>query len=920
MKRFRLLILFIFILIPLVLTACGDTDKLKTPFGADVEMTSLTFTWHEVKGARLYTIEITPEGKNPVEVDYSKNRYPLTSLEPGKYQLRVKANGKNGESKDSDWSEPIPFEREEECGLEFSLNSDGKSYTVKSKGDATGDIVIPDTYRTYPVTAVGYKAFFNKGDVTGISFGKYITEIGDFAFGNCSYITELTLPDGLTSIGESAFANCRLIDGDVFIPGSVEVISKGAFANCIDVDSFYFEEGIKRIETSAFSSCNDLTYVYLPDSVEYLGTSAFSMCNGVTSVDLGNGVKTIDNYSLSALPSLTEITIPDSVTSIGDGAFYKCIALTTVNLGNGVGHIGKGAFEDTALFNPTEDEENEVYVGSWLIGLRDYDVQSFTVREGTTAIAAYTFYGNKSIVKVSLPASVTRIDTAAFAMSSITSAVIGEGVKYIGDEAFLGCGYLSTVILGSYDADEAKIKRSSLEVIGNSVFKNCIGLSKIEMPSSLETVGSNTFLYSGLHYSASTGVVYAGNWVVGYNGVITDTVDIREDTVGISNYAFYSCAALRYITIPSTVRTIGKGAFYNCESLLSVELPSTLEIIEDYTFYRCLSMKIPSLPLYLRSIGRSAFYKCGSNVEAKFTDTANDVLILPDTLTYIGAYAFYGCGYREDASISDEANYNYYGIDEIIFGDNLKTVGDHAFSGFSSLQKVSLGNTQYLGNNAFYMCESLTYADLGYSMIEIGQKAFYRCERLADVSVPNTLVKVGARAFYKCISLRSASLLGVEYIGDYAFFGNTALTEVQLSPALYHIGKQAFRNCCELSAVTLGDDVEYIGGHAFYGNHSLTVYVSKGAITENWSTTWNSSHRPVIFGCEMAEDDGHIISFTKSNVQNLNQSNLISAPVWVGYSFIGWDEDENATIPTYASPDFSQAADGVTLYAIWVKD
>ena len=440
------------------------------------------------------------------------------------------------------------------------------------------------------------------------------------------------------------------------------------------------------------------------------------------------------------------------------------------------------------------------------------------------------------------------------------------------------------------------------------------------MPSSLETVGSNTFLYSGLHYSASTGVVYAGNWVVGYNGVITDTVDIREDTVGISNYAFYSCAALRYITIPSTVRTIGKGAFYNCESLLSVELPSTLEIIEDYTFYRCLSLKIPSLPLYLRSIGRSAFYKCGSNVEAKFTDTANDVLILPDTLTYIGAYAFYGCGYREDASISDEANYNYYGIDEIIFGDNVKTVGDHAFSRFSSLKKVSLGNTQYLGNNAFYMCESLTYADLGYSMIEIGQKAFYRCERLADVSVPNALVKVGARAFYKCISLRSASLLGVEYIGDYAFFGNTALTEVQLSPALYHIGKQAFRNCCELSAVTLGDNVEYIGGHAFYGNHSLTVYVSKGAITENWSTTWNSSHRPVIFGCEMAEDDGHIISFTKSNVQNLNQSNLISAPVWVGYSFIGWDEDENATIPTYASPDFSQAADGVTLYAIWVKD
>lgn len=920
MKRFRLLILFILILIPLILTACDDGGRLKTPFGPEVEITSLTFCWREVEGARIYTIEITPEGGSPTEVTYSKNRYPLSSLAPGKYELRVKANGKDGESKDSEWSMAIPFEREAECGLEFSLNPDGESYTVKGKGSATGNIVIPDTYRAYPVTAIGYKAFFNKSDVTGISFGKNITEIGDFAFGNCSYLTSLTLPEGLRSIGESAFASCRLIDGDVIIPGSVEVISKSAFAYCIGVDTFYLEEGIKRIEATAFSSCAEITSIILPDSIEYVGAHAFAMCTGITSVDLGDGVKVIDDYALSALGSITAIRIPNSVTSIGEGCFYNCTKLASVELGNKIEHIGKGAFQDTALFAPVENGENEVYVGSWLIGLRDYSVPSFSLREGTTAIAAYTFYGNDSIIKVTLPESVERIDKAAFAMSSITAVIIGEGVKYIGDEAFAGCAYLSTVILGSYDSDAGSIKRSSLEEIGKSVFKNCIGLMRTEMPSSLKRVGSNAFLYSGLHYSASSGVVYAGNWVVGYNGYLTDTVDIREGTVGISSYAFYTAEVLRYIDIPSSVMIIGEGAFYNCESLMTVSLPAALEVIEDYTFYRCLSLKIPSLPLYLRSIGRSAFYKCGSNVEAKFTDTQNDVLTLPDTLTSIGNYAFYGCGYREDASISEEIIYNYYGIDEIVFGNNVQSVGSYAFANFHSIKKVSLSSTKYVGNNAFYQCSSLVIADLGGSLTELGSKAFYRCEKLKSVYTPNTLTWVGARAFYKCFSLESISLVGVEYIGDYAFFADAALTSVYLSDELEYIGKQAFRSCTELTAITIGSSVEYIGSHAFYGDRSLTLYVSASAIPNTWNASFNSSHRPVVFNCEIAEDGGYITSIKNAAVLNLNQSNAVSAPVRAGYKFIGWDEDPSTTLPTYTSSDPSGAADGVTLYAIWASE
>lgn len=920
MKRFRLLILLILILIPTLLVSCTRSEELKAPFGAEVEMTSLTLKWHGVRGARLYTIKITPEGEPSYEVVYSKTSYPLESLKPGKYELRVKANGKDGESLDSDWSTAVEFEREAECGMEFTLNPDGKSYTVSGKGTVTADVVIPDTYRTYPVTAVGYKAFFNKSDITSITFGSHVTSIGDFAFGNCSYITSLTLPQGLTHIGESAFASCRLLDGEIIIPGGVKVISKSAFAYCMNIDAFYLEEGVKRIEKTAFSSCTEIKSISLPDSIEYVGEHAFAMCENISSVDLGEGVKVLDSYSLSALPTLKSVKIPDSVTVIGEGAFYNCSALAAVEVGDNIEEIGKGAFQSTALFAPVESGENEVYVGTWLIGLRDCSATSFTLRENTTAIASYTFYGNKSIVKVNIPDSVVRIGKAAFSGSHITSAVLGEGVKHLGDEAFLGCGYLSTVILGSYNADEGTIRRSSLISIGNSAFKNCIGIMKIEMPSSLKSVGSNAFLYSGLHFTASSGVVYAGGWAVGYNGNVSDTVFIKEDTVGIADYAFYACKPLREISIPMSVRTIGTGAFYNCESLIRVELPSTLEVIEDYTFYCCQSLEIPALPLYLRSIGRSAFYQCGTNIEAKFRDTENDVLIIPSTVTSIGDYAFYGCGYRENASISEQINYTYYGIDEIVFGDGVKSIGDYAFRDFSSIKRIDLGNVEYIGGYAFYGCESLAEVDFGDSLIEIGQKAFYKCENLIRVNAPDTLVKIGARAFYKCTSLESCALGGVEYIGDYAFYGNTALTAVYLSDSTKSIGKQAFRNCCELASITLGDKVEYVGAHAFYADRNLTVYISHQAVTDKWDNRWNSSYRPTVLKCEIAKAGGHVISIQKTDIENLNQYSTLSAPAREGYNFIGWDTDANATEPTYTHESLYEADGGAVLYAIWVAE
>ena len=55
-------------------------------------------------------------------------------------------------------------------GLEFTLNEDGKSYSV-SKGTFTKtQLFVPNTYNGLPVTSIGNYAFYNCTSLTSIEF------------------------------------------------------------------------------------------------------------------------------------------------------------------------------------------------------------------------------------------------------------------------------------------------------------------------------------------------------------------------------------------------------------------------------------------------------------------------------------------------------------------------------------------------------------------------------------------------------------------------------------------------------------------------------------------------------------------------------------------------------------------------------
>ncbi|MBQ2793607.1 MAG: leucine-rich repeat domain-containing protein [Clostridia bacterium] len=910
MKLIRLLTLCLSLLCIIPLVACGRGDSPSAPEDVRVEYETLTLRWSEVKGARIYNVRIEGEGIDTVTKETSRSYYSLEYLPAGKYSLSVRTVGKD--SSRSSFSETVEFIRDEECGLVLELTDGG--YCVTDRGDATGVVEIPATYRQRPVVSIGDEAFFNAADITEVIIPDGVRSIGAFAFSSCSYLEKVNIPDSVVSIGESAFSGCRMLKGTLRLPSGLTEISKGAFAYCSGIREIEFGEGIVYIGENAFTDLSDLERIVLPSSLEKIGGFAFAACADVTEIVFPEGLTEIGEFAFSKALSLTSVELPDSLLKIGKGAFYHSSLLSEVRLGESVCEIGDSAFLETALYNGAQD--NEIYVGDWFIGLKSTDAISLSIREGTVGIANSALYANQYITAVVLPDTVRYIGSNAFAVSNLVSIVTGSGITEIGAQAFLYCERLIDVALGSYDYVNQCIRESSLLSIGDYAFMNCTKLARIQIPDTVRDIGAYAFRGTDMYNSATTGAVYAGNWIVDFNKTVTADIAVDKGTVGIARYAFYNCTELKSIKIDNSVKVICKGAFYNCTALESVTLPDTLAKIEDYVFYSCSSLRITSLPPMLKEIGRSAFYMCGTS-DNYVGDTDSDRLEIPVGVTKIGDYAFFGCGYRTADAIG--GNTQTVGIDTVIMGDKLEYVGKSAFRGFASLKSVVIAGACEIGESAFYGCESLNSITVASSLVKIGERAFYKCGELAFAEFPDTLTEVGAYAFYGCESLVSVRLgRGVTEIGNGAFMSCLVLSDLRLPSTLISIGEQAFRSCGSLTYLALGAGIENIGAHAFYACDSLTLYVDASLDVSDFSEGWNSTFVPAVLGCEISAE-GFVLSVLggESTVLNGFSDVTLSAPKMEGCVFLGWSSYEDAAEAEYPTSKLLELAAGQRLYSVF---
>lgn len=217
-----------------------------------------------------------------------------------------------------------------------------------------------------PVTAIRDMAFFNCGDLTGITFSSTssspsnVTSIGMMAFDSCLGLTSITFPASLTTIGDGAFQTTGLTS--VTIPQNVTNIGVAPFAFCnnltsieVDVNNPNYDsrnncnaiiqkEGdvliqgcpntiipnnVTIIDKKAFYDFSGLTEINIPESVTVIGESAF-IGTGLTEITFPEGLQVIGTSAFSYCENLNTAIIPSTVIYIGDNAFYNCSNLTTV--------------------------------------------------------------------------------------------------------------------------------------------------------------------------------------------------------------------------------------------------------------------------------------------------------------------------------------------------------------------------------------------------------------------------------------------------------------------------------------------------------------------------------------------------------------------------------------------------------------
>lgn len=522
----------------------------------------------------------------------------------------------------------------------------------------------------------------------------------------------------------------------------------------------------------------------------------------------------------------------------------KCGENVTWSLDQATGVLkisGTGAMYD---YNDIDDRPWESY---------EWYVKSVTIGDGITHIGKYSLFG-LDMKELSIPNSVISIGRYAceycyylenlYIPSSITSIEYGAfgSIGEISGNLEVNISDLNAwlkIDFKNEDANPASFAKSfklnggeitnltipaGVETIKPYTFYNCANIINIDVPESLVCVGEHAFEGTGWYNNQEDGVVYIGKNLFNHKGetVTTKSIDIKEGTVSISNYAFFRCSGLESISCPSSLRYIGVGAFRGHSTLRNIKLNEGLEVIDNDAFWNSKLEEI-EIPSTVKKIGEIAFN--GTNL-AKFK--------IPASVVSIGEKAFYGLK-NLSSIVVDENNPNYdsrnncnalietatntllQGCNNTIIPNTINHIGLGAFNWCTSFTNIEIPNSvKSIGVQAFYNCTNLEKITLPESVIELGHGVFYNCESLRELEMPNSVLIAGNTLFQNCTSLKRVKFSNnIRKIGAWTFFYCTSLESVEFPTELDSIGTYAFSSCTSLKNIVIPNTVKVIEEYAF---------------------------------------------------------------------------------------------------------
>lgn len=333
-----------------------------------------------------------------------------------------------------------------------------------------------------------------------------------------------------------------------------------------------------------------------------------------------------------------------------------------------------------------------------------------------------------------------------------------------------------------------------------------------------------------MHYLRLTGKMNASDWndISKMTGLYA--IDMTNADIETIPASAFTKTAIRFVDLPTKLKTIGDNAFDNRYLTGPLVLPEGLD-----------------------SIGKEAFQH---NYITEVT--------IPASVRGIGQAAFYDNQYLQSATLNN----------------NMETIVRSLFNNCKKLAVVHGGkNVKNIVYRAFYGCDSLrSIKDV--VPVTIDREAFYNCQKLDSINF-SRIKSIGYSSFYQCYSLKEADLTTLTSIDNSSFIACTGLKKVTFGNDITTIKSNAFYLCHALEEVVLGSSINSLETNCFYSdqNKLKRVYITAPAPPAVGSAPFYSPTSITLYVPEYAmvsyKLDNYWSKFTKVE-PNPNQSDKVN--------------------------------------------
>ncbi len=529
--------------------------------------------------------------------------------------------------------------------------------------------------------------------------------------------------------------------------------------------------------------------------------------NSETGVLTISGTGSMYDYDWDESPfyeseEILQIVIESGIDYIGSYAFSSCMELKTVRINTMSASVGACAFDLcldlTDVYFIGDNSEWDDFCAN--VDYGNYDLLNKSVHclgdltENFYGPLSYDISGGKADIiycdmsysgVLDIPAEIDGCPVVKLAANSIsycqhiTEINVPASVETVGSRAFSECEKLKSVSFAE-----------GVKAIEDNAFENCHSLETVSFPSTLTTLGDSAFKNCSALNNISVGsdsesfltdrkgVLYTKDYseLIRYPTGKADTeYTVSANTKAIRAYAFASSQNLTKVTSNGILETIGKYAFHNCYKLESVKVPDSVNEIGEYAFDHTALSAIVA-PKGITEIRDGTYSYC----------TKLKTVEVPDGIT-----------------VCDKAFSNIE-TDEFIIGADVLDSND--FSGFKTAKFTVDENNPYFTADEkgvlynkdkatlirFPVLSDITVYEIPDSVTVIGKYAFSTTDALNVLSVPVSVVQIKDFAFYYSkisfigyegsqskwaeIEISKNAFLGSEDIPEYSEYGKESGT------------------------------------------------------------------------------------------------------------------------------------------------